>query len=148
MANLTSLLRGEAIADWPDAVYYRYWEHDDPIHSAPAHYGIRTTTHKLICYYGAGLDVPGASDRLFETEWELYDLVADPDEQTNIAVDPDAATVRADLERRLYDLMTHYQDVPYVGPETPHPDWGPADLTIFERIEKYVASIRASGGAD
>ena len=146
--SFRALLRGEAIADWPDAVYYRYWEHDDPIHSAPAHYGIRTTTHKLICYYGAGLDVPGASDRLFETEWELYDLVADPDELTNIADDPDAATVRADLERRLYDLMTHYQDVPYVGPETPHPDWGPADLTIFERIEKYVASIRASGGAD
>ena len=92
--------------------------------------------------------MPGASDRLFETEWELYALVADPDELTNIADDPDAATVRADLERRLYDLMTHYQDGPYVGPETPHPDWGPADLTIFERIEKYVASIRASGGAD
>lgn len=43
--------------------------------------------------------------------------------------------------------MTHYLDVPYVGPETPHPDWGPADLSVFTRIEQDVASIRASGVA-
>ena len=35
-------------------MYYRYWEHDDPIHSAPAHYGIRSESYKLIYYYGAG----------------------------------------------------------------------------------------------
>lgn len=29
-------------------MYYRYREHEDPSHHAPAHDGIRTHTHKLI----------------------------------------------------------------------------------------------------
>ena len=84
--SFRALLRGEEVEDWPDAAYYRYWEHDDPIHAAPAHYGIRTKDHKLIYYYGAGLGVPGASETVFEPEWELYDLNADPTEVRNVAV--------------------------------------------------------------
>src|SRR5699024_12400863 len=42
-----------------DLVYYRYWEHDDPEHHAPAHYGVRTPTHKYIHYYNDGLGTPG-----------------------------------------------------------------------------------------
>ena len=41
--SFRALLRGEPAEDWADAAYYRYWEHDDPIHAAPAHYGIRTS---------------------------------------------------------------------------------------------------------
>src|SRR5699024_12538699 len=37
-------LRGEQVEDWRQAVYYRYWEHDDPEHHAPAHYVVRTPT--------------------------------------------------------------------------------------------------------
>ena len=85
------MLKGSAIADWPSAVYYRYWEHDDPIQHAPAHYGVRTKEFKLIHYYSAGLGVPGSSDRLFEAEWELYDLRVDPEELVNVADDPSYA---------------------------------------------------------
>ena len=120
------LLGGEQVSDWPDAVYYRYWEHDDPIHAAPAHYGIRTADHKLIYYYGAGLGVPGASDRVLEPEWELYDLRSDPMEVRNVADDPGFATVRARLEAQLAAYQRHYGDHPYTGPDTPVPSWGPS----------------------
>jgi choline-sulfatase len=138
------LLRGEQVADWPDAMYYRYWEHDDPIHAAPAHYGIRTDSHKLIYYYGAGLDVPGASDAVFEPEWELYDLAGDPEEMRNVAADPAYADVKAELEVKLAEYQKHYNDEPYVGPDTPRPEWGPYDNEMLGRLEAYVAETRAS----
>lgn len=71
------LLKEEQVDDWPDSMYYRYWEHDDPNHHVPAHYGVRTKTHKLICYYNDGLGVPGSSERRFPVEWELYDTEKD-----------------------------------------------------------------------
>jgi len=138
------LLRGEQVADWPDAMYYRYWEHDDPIHAAPAHYGIRTDSHKLIYYYGAGLDVPGASDAVFEPEWELYDLAGDPEEMRNVAADPAYAEVKAELEVKLAEYQKRYNDEPYVGPDTPRPEWGPYDKEMFGRLQAYVATTRAS----
>ncbi|PZF57852.1 sulfatase [Curtobacterium sp. MCSS17_008] len=138
------LLKGEEIADWPDAMYYRYWEHDDPIHAAPAHYGIRTDSYKLLYFYGAGLGVPGASEAEFEPEWELYDLKSDPEEMRNVADDPAYADVRVDLERKLAEYQRHYRDEPYRGPDTPRPDWGPYDEELFARVQEYVAGIRSS----
>ena len=74
------LLEGEPPEDWPDAMYYRYWVHDDPIHAAPGAlrhpHGRR---YKLIHYYGAGLGFRGRRTACFESEWELYDL-GDPAE--------------------------------------------------------------------
>ena len=137
------LLRGESGADWPDAAYYRYWEHDEPVHR-PAHYGVRTADHKLIHHYGAGLGVPGASDKVFDPEWELYDLRKDPSELHNVADDPAYQEVRAELERKLADLQRHYRDEPYVGPGT-RPEWGPYDEKILELVAKYVAGIQATG---
>jgi arylsulfatase A-like enzyme len=137
------LLRGEQIEDWPDAAYYRYWEHDDPIHRAPGHYGIRTADYKLIYYYGAGLGVPGASERVFEPEWELYDLRKDPTEVCNVADDPVYAEIRAELEEKLAAYQRHYGDEPYVGPETPRPTWAPYDAELLSRVEHYVKGIRS-----
>ena len=94
-----------------------------PIHHAPAHYGVRTKDYKLIHYYGAGLGVPGSSDRLFKSEWELYDLQKDPAELTNVADDPAYAETRASLTTRLAELQAHYADLPYEGPSTPAPSW-------------------------
>ncbi|NHI15773.1 sulfatase [Microbacterium excoecariae] len=142
--SFRALLRGEEVEDWPDAAYYRYWEHDDPIHAAPAHYGIRTARHKLIYYYGAGLGVPGASDAEFEPEWELYDLAADPTEVRNVADDPAYAEIRADLEDKLAAYQARYDDEPYRGPGTPAPEWGPYDAELFERVKEYVTNIRAT----
>jgi len=142
--SFRAVLRGETPGDWPDAAYYRYWEHDDPIHHAPAHYGIVTDRYKLICYYGAGLGVPGASDVVFPDEWELYDRRDDPHELHNRADDPAYATVRAELTSRLAELQQRYRDEPYRGSDTPHPDWGPYDHEILERINAYVAKIAAT----
>lgn len=138
------LLRGEEVTDWPDAAYYRYWEHDDPIHHAPAHYGIRTKDHKLIHYYGAGLGVPGASDRVFDSEWELYDLAADPTEVRNVADDPAYALIRVDLEEKLAEYQHRYADEPYRGEGTPRPVWGPYDQEVFARVAQYVAQVNAT----
>lgn len=138
------LLRGEQVEDWPDAAYYRYWEHDDPIHAAPAHYGIRTRDFKLIYYYGAGLGVPGASDHVFEPEWELYDLKSDPAELRNVAADPDYAAIKADLEVKLAEYQERYADEPYTGEKTPRPEWGPHDEELLARVHQYVEKIRSS----
>ncbi|MFT4235321.1 MAG: sulfatase [Microbacterium sp.] len=142
--SFRALLRGEEVDDWPDAVYYRYWEHDDPIHHAPGHYGVRTRTHKLIHYYGAGLGVPGASDAVFEPEWELYDLEADPTEVANVADDAAYAGIRRELEATLAAYQERYADEPYRGPGTPRPEWGPYDAEMLERVEEYVREIDAA----
>ena len=109
--------------DWLQAVYYRYWEHDDPEHHAPAHYGVRTPTHKYIRYYNDGLGTPGSSDRIMPVEDELYDLVADPREMTNVAADPAYAEVLEELKALTAELQEQYGDAPYEGPDTPRLEW-------------------------
>jgi len=99
------LLRGETVDDWPTSMYYRYWEHDDPYHHVPAHYGVRTERYKLIRYYGAPLGVPGSSERITPDEWEMFDLETDPLELTNIINDPGhrptAQALKAELARLI-----------------------------------------------
>lgn len=121
--SFRQLLRGETVPDWPSSMYYRYWEHDDPEHHAPAHYGVRTDRHKYIVYYNDGLGTPGSSERVLPTEYELYDLVEDPAELTNVVDDPRYAGIRQDLEVELERLQRHYNDEPYRGPDTPRLDW-------------------------
>jgi choline-sulfatase len=111
--SFRGVLRGETPQDWPEAMYYRYWEHDSVPHYPWAHYGIRTRTHKLVYFYADGLGTDGSSDRVFEPEWELYDLLADPQELNNIADDPAAASIRVELERQLAELQKEYGDQPY-----------------------------------
>lgn len=116
-------LRGEQVEDWRQVVYYRYWEHDDPEHHAPAHYGVRTPTHKYIRYYNDGLGTPGSSDRIMPVEDELYDLLADPQEMTNVADDPAYAEVLRALQSLTAQLQDEYGDAPYEGPDTPRLEW-------------------------
>ncbi|MDN5685134.1 MAG: sulfatase [Brachybacterium sp.] len=109
------------------AFYYRYWENDDGIHGALAHYGIRTYRYKLIRFYNDGLGLPGTRPHLFPPYWELYDLEKDPEELDNVADDPAFAQVRAELEERLRVEQAAVGDQPY------HPEVGadgrPARLT-------------------
>lgn len=121
--SFRALLRGEDVEGWPESMYYRYWEHDDPEHHAPAHYGVRTRTHKFIHYYNDGLGTPGSSGRVLPSEYELYDLVSDPAELNNVADDPAYREIRAELEAELARLQDHYGDRPYAGPGTPRLDW-------------------------
>ena len=47
-------------------------------HTIPAHYGIRTKTHKLAFFYGLPLDATGAMPAATPPYWELYNLTNDP----------------------------------------------------------------------
>ena len=99
--SFRELLEGRTPADWRDAVYYRYWEHDSGEHPVPNNFGIRTATHKLICYQGQPHGMKGASPKPTPEEWELFDLVKDPRELRNVYDDPAYAEVRARLTARL-----------------------------------------------
>ena len=55
-------------------MYYRYY-HDPGDHNTRAHYGVRTPTHKLIYFWK-------------KDQWELFDLVNDPQEMHNLYGEP------------------------------------------------------------
>ncbi len=113
--SFAPLAEGAPPSDWPQEMYYRYWMHNDGAHSCPAHYGIRTETHKLICYYNDPLGQPGAHGPSGPVEWELFDLKIDPLELHNVAHDPNYAQVRAELIGRLARLQGAVGDTPYPG---------------------------------
>ncbi len=111
--SFAPLLAGKKPDDWPTSMYYRYWMHRDGSHLCPAHYGVRTQTHKLICYYNDPLDQPGANGPADPVEWELFDLVADPLEIDNVIDDPAYAEVRTELEAELARLQAQVGDEPF-----------------------------------
>jgi arylsulfatase A-like enzyme len=93
-------LQGRTVDNWRQSMYYRYWMHDDPDHHVPAHYGVRTKTHKLICYPGPPV------------EWELFDLRNDPHEMKNLINDSAQAPLVQKLRRELTRLQHKYTDTP------------------------------------
>lgn len=111
-------ITGEPETPPATGIYYRYWENDDLIHKAPAHYGYRTERYKLIYFYNDGLGLPGTSIFSFPPEWELYDLKRDPDELTNVYDDPEYADIREDLKREMWVEQRRLED-------TPHPSQTP-----------------------
>ncbi|MCY1137582.1 sulfatase [Actinoplanes sp. Pm04-4] len=102
-----------------EGVYYRYWEHDDVFHKAPAHYGYRTARYKLIYFYNDGLGLPGTGWGTYPPEWELYDLAADPSETRNVYEDPAYAAVRHDLTVAMWNEQARLGDKPH--PSQPRP---------------------------
>ena len=93
-------------------MYYRYWMHLAH-HHVYAHYGIRTHKHKLIYYYADALGQGGAIDDPKESEWELFDLVADPLEMTSVYGDPTYAEITAELKKEMYRLQSEVDDERY-----------------------------------
>ena len=91
------LLRGRMPRDWPEAVYYHYYEYP-AVHMTKRHFGVRTRRHKLIRFYH---DIDA---------WELYDLEKDPLEVNNVYDDPAYAGVVAELKRELARLKALYGD--------------------------------------
>ncbi|MDD2797152.1 MAG: sulfatase [Bacteroidales bacterium] len=108
--SFRSLLRGESVARWRDAMYYRYWMNDDGDHHVPAHYGIRTKEFKLIYFYNESLGKSGTGSRSLSPVWELYDLRKDPHEMRNIYFDVKYKTVVSKLKIKLKKLREKYQD--------------------------------------
>jgi arylsulfatase A-like enzyme len=112
-------LTGAPAAGRTDGVYYRYWEHDDVFHKAPAHYGYRTERYKLIYFYNDGLGLPGCGPDTYPPEWELYDLKADPAELRNVYHEPAYAEVRDRLAAAMWREQAALGDQPH--PSQPKP---------------------------
>ena len=100
--SLAPLLRGESPANWPTSFYYRYY-HDPGHHNTAAHYGVRTSTHKLIHYWK-------------KDAYEMFDLTKDPTEQHNLlfsaeeAKKPAVAAKFAELKAEIVRLQKQYKD--------------------------------------
>lgn len=108
-----ALLKGEEIADWPQTAYHRYWMHNDVIHEAYAHYGIRDHRYKLIYWYCEDLGVEGArAGGQDHKEWELFDCEEDPLELFNIYNEPQHKAVVERMTKLLEQKMLDIGDVP------------------------------------
>ncbi len=92
--SMVDLLAGSTPTDWRASVYYHYYENPGA-HNVARHEGVRTATHKLIRFYQTD-------------EWELYDMVADPDELTNLYGQPGTETLTAQLKAELEQLRAGY----------------------------------------
>ena len=90
------VLEGKTPSDWRQSMYYRYY-HYPMHHRVQPHYGVRTHEHKLI--YFNKLD-----------QWELYDLVKDPEELKNVYGDPAYADQVKKLKAELYRLKKEVKD--------------------------------------
>jgi len=102
-----------------EGMYYRYWEHDDAVHRAPAHYGYRTDRYKLIYFYNDGLGIVGSGPFTYPPEWELYDLHQDPDELRNVHRDPAYAAVRDEMTRSMWLAQAAVGDEPHSSQPVP-----------------------------
>ena len=103
--------KGKEPKDWKQATYYRYWMHMAHKHANPAHFGIRTKTHKLIFFYGVDYknrvkkidphNPKGQSGLKTPAGWELYDLVNDPFEMNNVYGKPEYREITKTLKKQL-----------------------------------------------
>jgi len=119
--SLVPLLRGESVADWREAIYYRYYfSHFD----TPAHTGLRTRNMKLIHF--EDLD-----------HWELYDLEKDPSEMNNLVEHPEYRERFTSLQARLEQLQKAVGDDPEnIGdrPRTGNPELDAVAAKMEERM--------------
>jgi arylsulfatase A-like enzyme len=113
-------LTGEQDLAPVEGVYYRYWENDDLIHKAPAHYGYRTGRYKIIYYYNDGYGLPFTNFiYTYPPEWELYDLEHDPEELNNVYDHPDYAETREQLKAAMWREQARMGDAPHHTQPTP-----------------------------
>ncbi|MEN8663306.1 MAG: sulfatase [Lentimonas sp.] len=94
--SLLPLLKGEAVNDWRDSIYYHYYEYPS-VHMVPKHNGIRTERYKLMHFYEFG-------------EWEFYDLENDPEELNNLYGNPEFAELIETHKAKLVSLKEYYDD--------------------------------------
>jgi arylsulfatase A-like enzyme len=103
--SLTSVFRGRTPADWRTSMYYRYY-HDPGDHNTRAHYGVRTRTHKLIYFWK-------------KDQWELFDLVNDPQEMHNLYGQPGQEAITESLKAELTKLKKAMKDEDQFANEQP-----------------------------
>ena len=94
--SLVPILKGESVEDWRTSVYYAYYELGE--HRVPQHFGVRTHRHKLIYF-------PETD------EWNLFDLVNDPQEMKSVHEDPSYGETLIEL-RAEYDRLREKYEAP------------------------------------
>ncbi len=94
--SIVPMLRGQDTPKWRKGIYYEY--SGEATHHVAAHYGIRTKEWKLIHY-------PRTD------EWELLDLVNDPEEVRNLYGEDQHAELVATLKGQLIELRRQYEVV-------------------------------------
>jgi arylsulfatase A-like enzyme len=92
--SLRPILEGRNPREWRKSFFYHFYDQ----FNVPEHYGIRTHDHKLIKF----LDPRG-------TEFELYDLKADPKETNNLFDDPKYRQIQETLMRELEELKREFE---------------------------------------
>jgi arylsulfatase A-like enzyme len=101
--SMVPVLSGQAGAPWRDAFLYEYYEYPAE-HCVRKHRGVRTARWKLMHFW----EQP--------EEWELYDLVADPDEVNNLAGKREHARTIRELRARMETLREELGDHDPPGP--------------------------------
>lgn len=81
-----------------DALYYAYYELGE--HAVPQHFGVRTKEHKL--FYLPETD-----------EWQMFDLVKDPMEMTNVYDQSAVEQQQKKLKETYADLRRRFNAPPY-----------------------------------
>jgi N-acetylglucosamine-6-sulfatase len=85
---------GEEPEGWRNSIYYRY--SGERTHNVAAHDGVRTADHKLFW-------VPKTE------EYQLFDMVKDPQEMKSVHEDPAYAEVFAEMKKELKDARKKYR---------------------------------------
>ncbi|MFT5481726.1 MAG: arylsulfatase A-like enzyme [Halieaceae bacterium] len=101
--SLLPLIGSEPV-EWKRDLYYQFYENPG-FHGVARHYGVRTDRYKLVYYYR-------------NDEWELFDLVEDPQDQVNLYGQSDYGDITRELKSRLNNLRRQYQ-LPDKDPSAP-----------------------------
>ncbi|KAF3343234.1 putative transporter [Verticillium dahliae VDG2] len=110
--SFVPVLRGQTPEDWQQIAYHRYWMHQDIIHEAYAHYGVRDQRYKLIYWYNEDFGLKGTRPGGEEKEWELFDCEEDPLELFNCYHEPRYEDTVRRMTRMLEDKMAEIGDEP------------------------------------
>ena len=110
--SIRPVLEGKTPNNWEQLGYHRYWMHNDEIHEAWAHYGVRDQHYKLIYWYNKDLDQLGARPNDAPPEWELFDCDADPNELINLANNEKYKKVFKKMLAKLDKKMKEIGDIP------------------------------------
>lgn len=85
----------QAPSGWRDAIYYAYYE-NDAVHEVPIHDGVRTQRYKAM-FFPRG------------RQWQLFDLLTDPQEMRSVHQEPSYQPIFRGLQQRYRDLRKFYQ---------------------------------------
>ncbi|KAI8656190.1 hypothetical protein NCS55_01273900 [Fusarium keratoplasticum] len=111
--SFRELLNGRRPADWQQVAFHRDWMHNDAVHQAYAHYGVRDQRYKLIYWYNEDLGIEGAGPGgESEKEWELFDCEEDPLELLNVYNDVRYKETVKQMTLRLEKKMEEIGDIP------------------------------------